>query len=83
DPSRTLVTGSAFRNSYMKSEIDQAQVNGDFTFENYSQLKFGIGSTEVKNRSAFSNVQRDTWGGAGTAADYPDDLWIPSSFAQY
>ncbi|MCF5940952.1 TonB-dependent receptor, partial [Xanthomonas perforans] len=83
DPSRTLVTGSAFRNSYMKSEIDQAQVNGDFTFENYSQLKFGIGSTEVKNRSAFSNVQRDTWGGNGTAADYPDDLWIPSSFAQY
>ncbi|CCF68604.1 outer membrane insertion C-terminal signal domain protein [Xanthomonas citri pv. punicae str. LMG 859] len=83
DPSRTLVTGSAFRNSYMKSEIDQAQVNGDFTFENYSQLKFGIGSTEVKNRSAFSNVQRDTWGGNGTAADYADDLWIPSSFAQY
>nr|WP_088062272.1 TonB-dependent receptor [Xanthomonas fragariae] len=83
DPSRTLVTGSAFRNSYMKSEIDQAQVNGDFTFENYSQLKFGIGSTEVKNRSAFSNVQRDTWAGAGTAADYPDDLWIPSAFAQY
>lgn len=67
----------------MKSEIDQAQVNGDFTFENYSQLKFGIGSTEVKNRSAFSNVQRDTWGGNGTAADYADDLWIPSSFAQY
>lgn len=67
----------------MKSEIDQAQVNGDFTFENYSQLTFGIGSTEVKNRSAFSNVQRNTWGGNGTAADYPDDLWIPSSFAQY
>jgi TonB-dependent receptor len=75
DPSRMLVTGSSFRNSYMKAEVEQTQITGDFAFGDYSRLDFGVSMNNVDNRSAFSNVQRDTWGGATNAGDYPDDIW--------
>ncbi len=75
DPSRMLVTGSSFRNSYMKAEIEQTQIKGHFDFADYSRLDFGVSLNNVDNRSAFSNVQRDTWGGATSPADYPDDIW--------
>ncbi|SEM17322.1 TonB-dependent receptor [Pseudoxanthomonas sp. GM95] len=83
DPAAMLVTGSSFRNSYMKSEINQFQVSGDYTMENYSRLDFGVGSTDVKNRSAYSVVQLDTWGGATSAADYPDSVWHLDHMGQY
>ena len=83
DPSRMLVTGSAFRNSYMKSEVEQLQVSGEFKFEGFSRLDFGLAATEVDNRSAFSNVQLDTWGGATSAADYPDSVWQFDEIGQY
>jgi TonB-dependent receptor len=83
DPSRMLVTGSSFRNSYMKSEVEQLQLRGDWQFGDYSRLDFGVAATSVDNRSAFSNVQRDTWGGATSAADYPDSVWIPDTIRQY
>ncbi len=83
DASRMLVTGSSFRNSYMKSEIDQAQVTGTFEFGEYSNLDFGISSNTVDNRSAFSNVQRDTWGGATSPNDYPDSVWRLDSVRGY
>jgi TonB-dependent receptor len=83
DPSRMLVTGSSFRNSYMKSEIDQTQLAGHFEFGDFSRLDFGVSANQVDNRSAFSNVQRDTWGGATSAADYPDDVWHLDSIRHY
>ncbi|HET6431979.1 TonB-dependent receptor [Dyella sp.] len=83
DPSQMLVTGSSFRNSYMKSTVDQLQLTGDFTFEDYSRLDFGVGETNVKNRSAYSNVQLDTWGGATSPADYPDSVWHLDHMGQY
>lgn len=83
DPSRMLVTGSTFRNSYMKSQVEQLQLDGDFVFENYSRLDFGVAATEVNNRSAFANVQNDTWGGATSAADYPDDVWQLDHMGNY
>jgi TonB-dependent receptor len=83
DPAAMLVTGSTFRNSYMKSEVEQAQVSGDWQFEDYSRLDFGIASTEVRNRSAFSNVQQDTWGGATNAGDYADSLWHLDHMGNY
>jgi hypothetical protein len=58
------VTGSSFRNSYTKAEVEQARLMGKFKFSESSRLDFGIGMTEVNNRSAFANVQSDnTWGG--------------------
>jgi len=83
DASQMMVTGSSFRNSYMKMEIQQAQLNGHFDFSENSKLNFGVATTEVDNRSAFSNVQADTWGGATNAGDYPDDVWKPDTVRHY
>lgn len=82
-PAGMMVTGSTFRNSYMKSEIEQLQLKGDFTFENYSKLDFGVSATDVNNRTAFSNVQLDTWGGATSPADYPDSVWRLDHIGNY
>ena len=79
-----MVTGSSFRNSYMKSEVDQAQLRGHFDFADYSRLDFGVASTEVQNRTAYNFTQRDSWGGfGGGASDYADDLWIADDISRY
>ena len=85
DRSQMLLTGRSFRNSYMESEIEQGRLSGYFDFTDDSSLDFGVVVTEVNNRSAFSNVQTDTWGGFGSPADYPDEIWgsvesIPARF---
>ncbi|MEG3766966.1 TonB-dependent receptor [Alteromonas sp. 14N.309.X.WAT.G.H12] len=83
DPSRMSTSGTSFRNSYMKSEINQAQFRGNYFLDDgvITSIDFGLSSTEVKNRSAYSVAQRDTWGGYGTADDYPDDLFIQKDLA--
>ena len=79
-----MVTGSSFRNSYMKSEVDQGQLRGRFDFADYSRLDFGVAYTDVHNRTAYNFTQRDDWGGfGGGAADYPDDLWIADDISRY
>ncbi len=83
DASQMMVTGSSFRNSYMKNEIQQGRLDGHFDFNEQSRLNFGVTLTEVNNRSAFSNVQADTWGGATNAGDYPDDVWKPDTVRHY
>ena len=86
DPSRMLTSGTSFRNSYMKSEIDQIQFSGKYYVDEgiLGSIDFGISAIEVDNRSAYSNAQRDTWGGYGAPEDYPDDIFIqqdlPSRF---
>lgn len=75
DPSQVLVTGSSFRNSYMRSIVNQVQLNGSYVLPDDSQLDFGVGLADVHNRSAFSNVQLDTWGGATSPSDYPNSVW--------
>ena len=65
------ITGSSFRNSQMRSDIDQLQLRGNYVFDSgvLSSIDFGVSSSETKNRSAFSNVQQDNWGGLGGAGD--------------
>ena len=75
DPTLMLTGGASFRNSYMKSEIDQLNLGGVFDLNDEMSLDFGYTSTKVNNRSAFSNVQYDDWGGNGSPDDYPDDVW--------
>jgi TonB-dependent receptor len=80
------VSGSAFRNSYTKAEVQQAQLKGDFDFTETSRLDFGVSLTEVNNRSAFANVQSDnTWGGIPgiTPANYPDEVWQPNTVSHF
>lgn len=83
DASKMLVTGSSFRNSLMKSLVDQAQFRGQYKLEGGSKLDFGLSATNTNNRSAFSNVQRDTWGGATSPADFPDDLFRAQTLNRY
>ncbi|WNH53679.1 TonB-dependent receptor [Stenotrophomonas oahuensis] len=81
--SDALVTGSVFQNSYNKSEVQQYQGSGVFRFADYSALDFGVGYAEVKNRSASAIMQRDSWGGVGTPADYDDSIWYADDMAKY
>jgi TonB-dependent receptor len=87
DPSQMEATGSVFRNDYQKATIKQLQVGGEFVFEDYSKLNFGVSSTDYKNRSAFTNVQLDTWGGnvhaEGGPALYPDDAFPIANMGDY
>ena len=75
DAAQMLQTGRSFRNSLMESDVEQARLSGEFYFEDESSLDFGVMMTTVNNRSAFSNVQTDSWGGFGTPDDYPDAIW--------
>ncbi|WP_372626939.1 TonB-dependent receptor [Arsukibacterium sp.] len=65
------VTGSSFRNSQMRSDIEQLQLRGNYVFDEgvLNSIDFGVSTSETKNRSAFSNVQQDNWGGLGSAGD--------------
>ena len=89
DPSRMISTGSVFSNSYIKTEIDQAQLSGHYDFDTsiVDSVDFGVSATKNKVRSAFANAQRDTWGGVGTADDLPDDIFrrvnIAENFDQF
>ncbi|WP_426193918.1 TonB-dependent receptor [Massilia sp. DWR3-1-1] len=80
---RQQVTGSSFQNAYMKGEVEQAQVSARWKVRESSQLNFGLAATKVDNRSAFSNQQRDTWGGATSPADYPSSVWHADTIRQY
>ncbi|WP_440906003.1 TonB-dependent receptor [Catenovulum sp. SX2] len=90
DASRMMSAGTSFRNAYMKSEIDQYQLKGKYTFDDglVHSIDFGIASMEAKNRSAFGNSQRDsTWGGYGiaskmdeTSPDYDPDYQMQDSY---
>jgi TonB-dependent receptor len=75
DPSKRVISGAAFRNSYMKSEVDQIDLGGYFDLNDTMSLDFGVAATDVKNRSAYALVQYDTWGGFGSPDQFPDELW--------
>jgi TonB-dependent receptor len=77
------VTGSIFSNNYAKAEIGQTQLRGKLKMLEASELNFGLAVTNVDNRSAWSNVQRDTWTGATSPTDYPSSLWHAESLRQY
>lgn len=83
DPAYMEVTGSSFRNSYTKAEVQQAQLGGTWKFADRQKLDFGVGLTDVKNRSAYSNVQQNAWGGLGNPTDYPDSAFKLDSLRQY
>ncbi|HEX9173994.1 MAG TPA: TonB-dependent receptor [Telluria sp.] len=77
------VTGSVFQNGYMKGDVDQVQAKGKLRLLEASNLNFGLAATKVENRSAFSNQQRDTWGGATKPSDYPSSVWHAETVRQY
>ena len=69
--------GNAFRNGYMRDQIDEVAFKGgyDFGASFIDSLDFGVTWTDNKVRSAFGVIQNDTWGGTLSAADTPDSLY--------
>jgi len=85
NPALQELQGSVFGNSYQKNEVSQVQTKGSWKINGDSSLDFGLSLTEVKNRSAFANVQRDSWGagaGGGPAA-LPDSIFRADSISRY
>jgi TonB-dependent receptor len=76
DPTTVRTTGTSLRNSYTKSEIDQLQVSGRYTFDQgiVESIDFGVATVEVDNRNAFGLAERPTWGGVGSFDDVPDNI---------
>jgi TonB-dependent receptor len=81
-------TGNAFRNSYFKDEINQAQLKGRYDHDQgfLDSIDFGLGYLDNKVRSAYSVLQNDTWGGLPNgAATVPDNIFnlvtIPDKFS--
>jgi len=79
-PEGVKTTGTSFRNSYMKSEIDQIQLDGEYVFDDgvVESIDFGIGFNKVENRSAFGIAERPNWGGTGSAEDIDDNMLLDS-----
>ena len=69
--------GNAFRNGYMRDQINELSVKGGYDFDSslIESLDFGVTLTENKVRSAFGNLQNDTWGGTLSAAETPDNIY--------
>jgi TonB-dependent receptor len=75
--------GSWFHNSYEKATINQAQAKGSLKLMETSELNFGVGYTDASNRSTYSNVQNNTWGGATKASDYPASIFQANPLGSY
>ncbi|MCQ8184724.1 TonB-dependent receptor [Parvularcula maris] len=86
---RMLGTGSTFQDSFIRTEIDQAQIVATYAFDEsiVRSIDFGLTATKNDFQSTFSNNQRDSWGGVGSPDDYPDDIWertnLASNFDQF
>lgn len=78
DPNDLIVTGSVFDNKRTAMEIQQTTLGGTFDLNDTNSIDFGLQITEVDNRSQFSNVQRDTWGGTTQPGDIADLLTLAS-----
>ncbi|WP_423141506.1 TonB-dependent receptor [Parablastomonas sp. CN1-191] len=69
--------GNAFRNAYMRDEINEVALKGGYDFDSsfIESLDFGVTHTDNKVRSAYGFIQNDTWGGTLSAAQTPDGLF--------
>jgi len=74
------ITGSVFNNDASRMDLEQARLSGNFEFTENSSIDFGVQTTDVKNRSASSNVQLDNWGGI-TEPGFISDVIVRSSIA--
>ena len=70
--------GNAFRNAYMHDRINEFSARGGYDFDDglIDSLDFGVTYTDNKVRSAFGNIQSDSWGGTLSAAQTPDSLYV-------
>jgi TonB-dependent receptor len=67
--------------------VNQTQLKGSFQLLDDHKLLFGADATNDSNRSAYSNVQQNDWGGLraanGGSIVYPAGIWHPANMADY
>ena len=80
DVSNRVGSGSSFRNATMRNEITQIRLMGSYEFDSQliDSVDFGVSNIDNQVDSAYGFIQTDSWGGLGSPADYPDDLfeWV-------
>jgi TonB-dependent receptor len=70
-----IVTGSSFINIKNRADIVQTQLHGNYIFEEAGSIDFGLSLTTSENRHREKNVQRNNWGGEGTAGSFDESLF--------
>jgi TonB-dependent receptor len=70
-----IVTGSVFTNAKNRADVSQTQIHGNYVFEEAGSIDFGISLTSSENRRRVKNVQRNNWGGEGTAGSFDESLF--------
>jgi TonB-dependent receptor len=86
NPALINATGNSFRNAYFRDRINQVQLSGRYDHDGdfLDSIDVGFSYVDNKVRSAYGFTQNDTWGGVGTPADLPDDLFelvsLPDKF---
>ena len=78
-----ILTGSVFTNGESRMELEQFKIGGSFEFTDDARIDFGVQRTEVSNRSRFSVVQLDNWGGIGDPGDLADIVFRSSINGQF
>lgn len=80
DVTNRVGSGSSFRNATMRDEITQLRLMGSYDFDAtlIDSVDFGVSTIDNQVDSAYGFIQTDSWGGLGSPADYPDDLfeWV-------
>jgi TonB-dependent receptor len=72
-----IPTGNSFRNGFMKTEIEQLQLDMTWTFDNrfVDSIDFGVALTDIDNRSAYGANQGGDWGGFGSTGQLTGGGW--------
>ena len=62
--SNIVASGNAFRTGYMKDRIQEFRLSGGYDFDTglIDALDFGVTYTDNKVRTAYGNLQNETWG---------------------
>ncbi|WP_158768638.1 TonB-dependent receptor [Paraglaciecola sp. L1A13] len=74
-PSDMVVTGSVFTNNQNRADTEQTQFRGKYVFDEAGSIDFGLSLTTSENRGQTKNVQRNNWGGEGSAGAYDSSLF--------
>lgn len=78
-PDQIIGSGNSFRNSYMKTDIEQTRLDGTFRFDEafvgLESIDFGLNHADVDNRSAFGAVQGGDWGSFGYTGQSSGGDW--------
>jgi len=82
-PEHAVLSNTGFRRGYNRSDVDQLQFSGSFTFAAYQALDFGAGQSEVYNRAASSENSNFEVDGIGTPDDYDDSIWQVDRMGRY